>query len=910
MACLTDTISKLSNLFLAGKARHMALHIPTSKHFTLCCLRNQTWPLVICFLISGFPIDAQGQLKSPNTIPSNSAVAPFLSNYCAACHTGEFAEGDFFFSETSPINWNQSENVELWENVYTMVSRKLMPYPDSDQPTPAERNEFLSWLNHRLMQHGRLGGTVLRRLSRREYSNTIRSVFGFRRFEVSDDFPPDSTFQGFDNHGESMFTAPGHLEALVTNAVAVADRIFPQPAASTQPKQTKLPADDLVISYSSAFPINGTLRLASSGSNYRRNATWPTRFEAPVKGVYHVRIVAEAINPAEGHVPEIRLGTMKDNISIKEEVELQTLPLNGIQDVDFEVTLDQGQNISVLYANGEFRYEDKQDFAVFLTSFFTEHPDIAAAWDKVGQPARGGSGWKQVQHELKQGNLPTEDYSPASSKFKKLVKRLSSQNVNTGETLVYRFFQEGPAVAIHEVIIDGPLKVIPSATQLKQQQDRDKWVQQWNTAAGSNRIDLKMQILLTKLFRRPATEEEVQRYCDLVREETNRTQSESEGWHLALRTALISPSFLYRSVGKQTKLSPSHLANRLAYFLTSACPDDTLTELTANNEVTKLSVLKKQTRRLINNTFISDFTDQWLHLSALNSLMPDARLMPNFTDKHRDAMRLEVTKTFSHVLHKNLPVTELIAPDFIFVNTVLGKDIYQLPDFPEKKKGRSNTWTEVSVDRMGHRGGLLCMPAVNMATANGVDTQPVLRGVWMLENILGTPSPEPPDAVPALTPDTSAATTVKERLAAHMSDATCASCHAEIDPVGFVLENFDPVGRWRNHYPVYEKAKKGRKQTVVVKNGLAVDATGVMPDGTTLKNVSDLKSWLLKHPETFACCLGEKLMTYATGRRLSYRERSIIREIVTEQQRKASNGQLLLKDLLVELVASEVFLTP
>lgn len=874
----------------------MALHAPTSPFALAICL---------C-LLSGGVNSVWGQSQAVD-----SAANLFLSNYCAACHTGEFAEGDFIFSESSPINWNQPKKVEHWEQVHTMVSRKLMPYPDSDQPTEAERTKFLSWLDGRLIQHGRLGGTVLRRLSRREYTNTIRSVFGFRQFEVSDDFPPDSTFQGFDNHGHSLFTAPGHLEALVTNAVAVADRIFPQQPAVTTPTQTYLQAADLVISYSSAFPVDGTMRLASSGSNYRRNATWPTRFEAPVKGVYRIQVSAEAINPGQGHVPEIRIGTMQDNKSINAETGLQQLSPNGIHNVNFEVTLDEGQTVSLLYANGEFRYDDKQDLANFLTTFLAKHPEIAAAWDRVGQPARGGSGWKQVQLEIKKGNLSVKDYAAESPLLKKLVKRLSSKNVNTGETLVYRFFEEGPAIAIHKVTIDGPVKVLPSAAQGQEQQDRDKWMNQWSKAAGSDTTEARMQILLTKLFRRPATEEETRRYSNLVHQEAARTATDSEGWHLALRTALISPSFLYRSVGDEARMSADHLANRLAYFLTSGPPDETLVELANTGQITKAMVLKQQTRRLVSNAFVKDFSQQWLHLSALSSLMPDARLMPNYTDSHRDSMLLEVTKTFSHVLNKNLPVTDLIAPDFVFTNATLGSDIYQLPSFQNKKqKKRAGSWTKIPVDRTGHHGGLICMAAVTMATANGVDTQPVLRGVWMLENILGTPPPEPPDAVPALTPDTSAARTVKERLAAHMSEATCASCHREIDPVGFVLENFDPVGRWRSHYPIYEKTQKGKKQKVITKDGLLVDATGVLPDGTPLNSISDLKAWLLKHPEHFACCLSEKLMTYATGRELSYRERSIIREIVWKQQKTSADQQLAFKNLLVELVTSEVFLTP
>ncbi len=193
------------------------------------------------------------------------------------------------------------------------------------------------------------------------------------------------------------------------------------------------------------------------------------------------------------------------------------------------------------------------------------------------------------------------------------------------------------------------------------------------------------------------------------------------------------------------------------------------------------------------------------------------------------------------------------------------------------------------------------MPAVMMATANGVDTQPVHRGVWLLENILGSPPPEPPKAVPALTPDIGGATTPKARLAAHMAEQSCAACHREIDPLGFVLENFDPIGRWRETYPVYTDENGSSKRT----DGSPIDATGTLPTGEHLRDVTDLKKYLADHPTRFARCLSEKLLTYATGRSLNYRERRIVADIVDA----AHPNDLKFADLIVDLVNSKVFRT-
>ena len=186
-------------------------------------------------------------------------------------------------------------------------------------------------------------------------------------------------------------------------------------------------------------------------------------------------------------------------------------------------------------------------------------------------------------------------------------------------------------------------------------------------------------------------------------------------------------------------------------------------------------------------------------------------------------------------------------------------------------------------------------------SANGVETSPIERGVWVLADLLGTPTPPPPKAVPALTPDTAGASTPKERLAAHMAEESCATCHREIDPLGFVLENFDAIGRWRKTYPKYvDDAGKSKRL-----DGAMVDATGTLPNGVELSDVSDLKRWLSENPDPFARCLSEKLMMYATGRDLNHRERALIADIVQEHEQAGYP----FADLLVALIDSDVFRT-
>ena len=209
--------------------------------------------------------------------------------------------------------------------------------------------------------------------------------------------------------------------------------------------------------------------------------------------------------------------------------------------------------------------------------------------------------------------------------------------------------------------------------------------------------------------------------------------------------------------------------------------------------------------------------------------------------------------------------------------------------------------TRVDIEPGGRHGGILGQASVMMATANGVDTQPVLRGVWLLENILGDPVPEPPSNIPAVEPDTTGAKSIRELLQKHNADPSCAACHQKIDPPGFALENFDPVGRWREFYPVYKKVN-GK---VVRKDGPLVDSKGTMKDGTVLNDVTDLKRYLVNNIDIFGNCLAEKLLVYATGRDLSFGDRKEVERLVREV-REGGNG---FQDLIVALVLSESFRT-
>ncbi len=824
----------------------------------------------------------------------------FFSRYCSACHERGNAENDVVLSGDT-IDWTTPESREQWELVQSLIDKQIMPPTNSEQPSEKERADILSWLDTQLVQNSPIGGTPLRRLSSREYRNTIAAIFDLPSFQLPNNFPPDISAHGFDNQGENLMIAGSHLEAIADTATAIADSFFLPPPSAPDQREVIASPDDLTISYSSACLIDGTMRLASSGPNLRRNATWPSRFIAPATGKYLLEIKAAA-SPNASLPAELEVGAMTSVKSASRV--LHKLSLNSTEPrvITVEARLEKGETATLRFSNSKLDYENRPAYKKLLTELFDEQPRLAAAWHAVGDPARGGSGWARVAEKINDPNLDATPFINDRSKRDAVVTKMVKNSVKSGETLVYRFFEQGPYLEIYHLKIVGPTEVYPSKDEILRLKRRNAFTDGISETSSRAEIESFLKTFLGKTFRRSPHKGEVTGYANLIQAEQQRTGSIDRGLHLAVRSALLSPAFLYRNIG-DGKLTDNELASRLSYFLKSMPPDEKLQKVANEARLGTTKTLISQAKRLCSSAALAtDFTAQWLELDALNHLMPDIRLIKNFKPAHKASMKLEVQRTFQHVLDNNLPVHDLVTPDFIFTDERLGWEFHGLQQYkPAKNKKIAKGMQQVTIKRDARRGGLLTMPAVLMATANGVDTQPVLRGVWVLNNILGTPPPEPPNAVPALTPDTRGTKSPKERLAAHMASESCAGCHKSIDPLGFVLENFDPVGRWRDHYPVHDEENEKTDRV----DGSQIDASGTLPDGHELHDIQDLKRWLMDNPEPFVRCISEKLLSYATGRQMNYRERKIIKEIVSSQ----AINEYRFRDLLLALIQSEIFRT-
>ncbi len=808
----------------------------------------------------------------------DSRVTQFLATYCTACHGPETQKADRRFDQLES-SFSDSETGVVYEEILDQLNLGEMPPDKKDvrQPKPEETREMvglITGLLRAVADSGSNHDTVLRRLNRAEYRNSMSELLGVNTVNIDPtaDFPPDDRAHGFVNLGEAQVTSDSLMQHYLRATDAFLDLAIDfGPAPKRQ--RILIGPEEFETKTRRARSQNRWRLLNGDrveiGHGYpERYINFPSKFAqrgVASDGYYRIRVKAVGLNRLDHPYTEKDL-----RMSMEQKMQLAL----GIAK-DREALLSSardGRRIAAVFELADNRaetYEAKVWMNAGSVPFFNWINGIGnprrIIWN-IGIKYHGDD--EEIIYNMKEAErLHLE---PDHRKHKPIGRVISE-------------FYEGPRIGIYSVEIDGPIaEEWPTAGHRRL----------FGAATTVEQVDCAEVIrrFAARAFRRPVSDQEVQHYEDFVQTRIEDGESRLEAIKLGLKAILVSPRFLYFDEGEEGALDGYQLATRLSYFLWRTLPDEELLVAAKNGDLQDPEKRSLQALRMLRDErsreFVIGFTEAWLRLDKLGGMPPDPDAFKSYyKDRLEEAMLAETHAFFDYFLSENLPVGRMLDSGFTFVNADLAKH-YGL------KGVEGPAMRKVHLPENLRRGGLLGHASVLTLTANGVETSPVVRGVWVLENILGTPPAPPPSDVEPLEPDLRGATTIREQLRRHREVETCTDCHQKIDPLGFPLEYFDPVGSFRKGYFV------GKKQPL-----LEIDGLGEMPSGEVLQDERDLKRYLANRDSQFARTIVTKLMTYATGRPMTFRDEGTILDLLAA----AREDDYRLRDLVAGVVASAPF---
>ena len=747
-----------------------------------------------------------------------------VSKYCIGCHNTRNP-----LPAGAPLALDKANfadpgaDAATWERVVKKLGVGAMPPQGSLTPGPAELGKFraalIASLDAAAAKKNSPGTYVLHRLNRTEYANAVRDLLGVT-VDIADLLPSDSGEFGFDNIATALPTSPLLLERYLTAGLRIAELAVGD--AGSEPGTYTYTIGTVV---SQNQHVEG-LPLGTRGGLLARH-TFPADGEYVFSGRL-LKTVAEGLVGVEGHE------TPHQFIVTIDGKRVFSAPIGGKEDHEKAT-----ENKPV--AREEF---DKRMMSPRITVTAGLH-DVGFTF--VERPTQEQNMWQPVLRSSQEAHNPSG------------MPRLRNG------------------------IIEGPY----NTTGLSNNEARQRLFvcTPKSAAQESNCATTILSTVARRAFRRPVTKADLDAPMALYKEERTAGGDFDAGVRSGLARILTSPSFLFRSEGDPAPLATGtphrvtelELASRLSFFLWSSIPDDQLLNLAIAGKLRAPGVLESQVRRMIAddraNAFMAAFTGQWLQLRNLDKVTPDVLLFPDFDDNVRQAMRRETELLFASIVRENRPATTLLDADYTFVNERLARH-YGIP------RVYGSHFRRVPVTDANRRG-LLGHVSILSMTAAANRTSPVLRGKYIISNLLNTPPLPPPAVVPDLeeSAQKDRPTTVRQQLERHRANPTCGACHRNIDPAGFALENFDAVGQWRE----------------VTREGLPIDTAGVLSDGAKVDGPVALRKALLSRPDVFAGTIAEKLMIYALGRGLEPVDMPVVRSVVrgTAAQNYAMQAILL-----------------
>ena len=745
-----------------------------------------------------------------------------------------------------------------WEKVVLKLRAGLMPPAGSPRPDKAAHNGFASWLEGELDRAWAAAPNPGRtepfhRLNRVEYRNAVRDLLGLD-LDVSALLPGDDVSFGFDNIAGVLKLSPTLMERYLTAAQKVSRLAVGTPARTPSIDYFRV-ADDL---------------------------------------------------SQDVHLPGLPLGTRGGTLIS------YPFPMDAVYEIRPRLTRDLNESMPLVHRSAVARDQHRRSAGRYVHVAGSRRRRAATGGGTACSAATvidagaGASAISQIQQtvrmtakERESRNRADESWNlrvPVKAGQRDVVITFLNRTSALDEAARLPFQRPYPAgVNIPETRLGAYLRSVEIVGPLdptgpgESESRRRIFTCTTKDDACARRI---LSSLARRAYRRPVTGADVDPLLAFYREGTAEAGFD-EGIERALRRLLVSPEFLFRierdpssaAAGRAYRISDVELASRLSFFLWSSIPDDTLLDLAERGQLSTPAVLAREVRRMVADqradAFVTNFAGQWLFLRNLDAAVPVQSVFPDFDDGLRQSFRRETELFFESIVREDRSAFDLLRADYTFLNERLARH-YGVPNI------KGSHFRRVTLEKGSMRSGLLGQGAILTVTSYPDRTSPVVRGKWILENLLGTPPPPPLPNVPPLRPtnNTGAVLSMRQRLEQHRANPVCASCHAMMDPLGFSLENFDAVGKWRT----------------LGESGDTIDATGKSPDGTVFQGVAGLRESLLRS-DRFVPTLTEKMLTYALGRGVEHYDAPAVRAIV----RDAAKNDYRFSSLIVGIVQSPPF---
>jgi hypothetical protein len=771
----------------------------------------------------------------------SAADDTLLQEYCTKCHNSDDYAGSIDLEGVTAANIH--EHSDIGEKVIRRLRAGMMPPVGEKRPDNAAMQQYASTLEHDIDTHAviKAGRPGLHRLNRTEYGNAIRDLLKVD-INAADFFPADDSSRGFDNQAGTLSLSPALLESYLSASAKISKLAL---GTDTAPSQ-KL--------YRTAEDANQNYRIEGLPFGTRGGIKFVHNF--PADGQYTFKTFA------------ITLGNMGSD-----------RPFGEIRGEKLQVLVD-GELVKV--------FDWDQELGLNRNQFERTEDDVGKALPTLDVTLPISAG----EHEIGITFVAT-NFAPGLD----MNNDFERSTIETGGLPGFTWFPH-----VGSVRVDGPYKVTGTGNSASRQSvmvctpaNHDE---EQNCA---RRIISRLAEIAYRGYSTPEDIDNLMGFYQQGRDNHGQAQGNFDaGVEMALQSMLSSPKFIYRierepadiAVGQDYRISDLDLASRLSFYLWSSLPDQELLALAKAGKLSDSKVLTQQVSRMLEDpraaAMTTNFAGQWLALRNLASHAPVVDQFPDFDNLLRESMRKETELLFDSLIRENRPVTELLTADYTFVNERLALH-YGIPGI----KGERFRRVKLDGDLVPRRG-ILGKGSMLTVEAQPGRTSPVMRGYWTLANVIGVEPPPPPPNVPALEAKKTDAAgngkvpSMRERMEEHRQNPACQGCHRMMDPIGFALDNFDAVGKFR-----------------VADAGSPIDPSGTIYDGTVIKTAADLPKFLLNHEQSYLRNVTQRMLTYALGRGMESEDMPLVRQV----QAQAAKGSFRFHELVTAVVSSKAFLS-